>query len=315
MGLLSLLRRGRSDVASFRAARDRRGRQLPLAVTTGLAVLALAVGLARPVAAADLAAETDLPVPMETQNGAAADGGDAAAAESAVDVEALAALDAMGGYLRSLKTFAVRSDFTTEDVLDTGEKIDSAGTVAYLVRQPDRLRATVTTDDSERIFYYDGTSLTMYGPKIGYYASVPAPGTIAEMLTMADARFGIELPLADLFLWGTKDDGRADLTSGYKVGTVTIGGRSCDQYAFRQPGADWQLWIATGDAPLPCKLAIVATDDERLPEYTSVLGWTLDAPVADADFVFVPPADARKIGVEEIDQDPAAGDADPGTQP
>lgn len=269
-----------------------------------LLALALLAGPGRPAAAADYSAETDLPVPMEAQGDADPD---AAAEEPTVEPEALAALDAMGGYLRTLKSFAVRSDFTMEEVLDTGEKLEFGGSVSYLVRPPDRLRAEVATDRNTRVFYYDGKTLTMFGPKIGYWASVPAPPTIREMLTMASARFGIELPLADLFLWGTENDGREDLVSGYKVGTARVGGRACDHYAFRQEDADWQLWVEQGDQPLPCKLVVVATDDEARPEYTSVLGWTLDAPTADADFVFTPPADAKRIEMEELP--PPAEDA------
>ena len=37
---------------------------------------------------------------------------------------------------------------------------------------------------------------------MGYYASVPMPGTIGEVMTAVAQRYDIEMPLADLFLLG-----------------------------------------------------------------------------------------------------------------
>lgn len=231
--------------------------------------------------------------------------------EPVIEPEALAALKAMGAYLRTLKAFEVTSDFTIEEVLDSGQKLMESGAASYLARIPDRLAVDLYTDTTEREFYYDGKTLTMYGPKIGYYASVPAPATIAETLDMATERYGLEVPLADLFTWGTEDDGTADLTSAFYVGASQVGDRSCDQYAFRQEGADWQLWIEADDTPLPCRLVITETDDEALPQYVSTISWNLDAPTEEADFVFVPPEGAMKIPLKEM---PPEGDAAGGDQ-
>lgn len=232
--------------------------------------------------------------------------------EPVVEQEAIDALKAMGTYLRTLKAFEVVSDFTVEEVLDDGQKIMNSGAATYLARLPDRLAVDLYTDTMDREFYYDGKTLTMYGPKIGYYGSVPAPATIGETLEMASERYGIEVPLADLFAWGTDEDGTADLTSAFFVGVSQIGDTACDHYAFRQEGADWQLWIEPDDTPLPCRVVITATDDEMLPQYVSTLTWTLDPPLEEADFIFVPPEGANKIPLKELppDGDAAGGDQD-----
>jgi len=232
--------------------------------------------------------------------------------EPVVEQEAIDALKAMGTYLRTLKAFEVVSDFTVEEVLDDGQKIMNSGAATYLARLPDRLAVDLYTDTMEREFYYDGKTLTMYGPKIGYYGSVPAPATIGETLEMAYERYGIEVPLADLFAWGTDGDGTADLTSAFFVGVSQIGDTACDHYAFRQEGADWQLWVEPDDTPLPCRIVITATDDEMLPQYVSTLTWTLDPPLEEADFIFVPPEGANKIPLKELppDGDAAGGDQD-----
>ena len=53
-----------------------------------------------------------------------------------IEPKAIEALRSMGAYLRSLKTFAMRSDTTIDEVLDTGQKIRFSGTVEYRVRAP-----------------------------------------------------------------------------------------------------------------------------------------------------------------------------------
>ena len=266
------------------------------------AVIVVGVGHAAP------AADTPtLPAVPEAPSEAAA-----TPEEPVVEPEAIDALKAMGTYLRSLKAFEVTSDFTVEEVLDDGQKIMNSGAATYLARLPDRLAVDLYTDTMEREFYYDGKTLTMYGPKIGYYGSVPAPATIAETLEMAYERYGIEVPLADLFTWGTDEDGSADLTSAFLVGVSQIGDVACDHYAFRQEGADWQLWIEPDDTPLPCRIVVTATDDEMLPQYVSTLTWTLDPPLEEADFTFVPPEGANRIPLKELppDGDAAGGDQD-----
>jgi hypothetical protein len=273
-------------------------------VTTAALAAALTAGLVQAATAADTPTVPTIP---ETAAEAAA-----TPAGPVVEPEAIEALAAMGRHLRSLKAFAVTSDFTIEDVLEDGQKIMNSGAADYLVRMPDRLAVDLYTDTSERQFFYDGKTLTMFGPNIGYYASVPAPPTTAEMLVMASERYGLEVPLADLFAWGTEGDGTADLTSAFRVGASQVGDRPCDQYAFRQPGADWQIWIEADDTPLPCRLVITTTDDEALPQYVADITWALDPPIDEAAFTFTPPEGAKEIPLEELppDGDAAGGDED-----
>ncbi len=271
--------------------------------TSVVLAVAVAVGIGQAALAADTPTVPTVPeTPAEATD---------TPAEPVVEQDAIDALKAMGTYLRTLKAFEVTSDFTLEETLDDGQKIMNAGSAAYLARLPDRLAVALYTDTTERDFYYDGKTLTMFGPKIGYYGSVPAPATIAETLEMAYERYGIEVPLADLFAWGTDADGTADLTSAFFVGVSQIGDVACDHYAFRQEGADWQLWLEPDDTPLPCKIVITATDDATLPQYVSRLTWTLDPPIDEAAFVFTPPEGAQKIPLREL---PPEGDAAGGDQ-
>ncbi|MFC3814670.1 DUF2092 domain-containing protein [Lysobacter sp. GCM10012299] len=223
------------------------------------------------------------------------------AATPAVDPQAVAALESMGKYLRSLKDFTVHADTTIELVTDDSQKLQFPGTVDYKVRAPDKLQLDMQTDRKSRQLFYDGKSLTVYGPKAKYYATVDAPPTIREMLGSVEQTYGIEMPLADLFLWGTDQAPTSALKSATLVGPARIDGTVTNQYAFRQEGVDWQVWIEQGSRPLPRRLVITTTDDPAQPQYASTLTWNTAAGLKDSAFTFTPPKDAHRIQMVAVD--------------
>ena len=124
------------------------------------------------------------------------------------------------------------------------------------------------------MLYFDGKNLTVASPKLGYYATAQSPGTIKEMLTIAEDRYGMEVPLADLFDWGSKPSMAEGLTSAMSAGEETIGGQMCEHYAMRQQGLDWQVWIRKGDNALPCKLVLTKMSDPAMPQFSAVYSWS-----------------------------------------
>jgi hypothetical protein len=103
-----------------------------------------------------------------------ASGGAAPAGAPVVAAEAIDALARMGTFLRSHRAFTVRADTTTDQVLDTGQKIQFDSAVDLRARLPDRRRADVRSARMERQFFYDGRTLTLYGARVKYYATVAA---------------------------------------------------------------------------------------------------------------------------------------------
>jgi hypothetical protein len=214
-----------------------------------------------------------------------------------VDPAALSALRNMGAYLRTLERFTVVVEGVRDEVLTDGQKIQLAGTITYVVRTPNRLRAEILTDRKQRLIFYDGKTLTMFAPRMQYFATVPAPTTILATLDTARFRYDIEFPLADLFLWGTPRDGIAGLTSAQYIGPAYVNGVDTDHYALRQPGTEWQIWIERGKNPLPRKLVITTTTERSEPQYAATLKWDLTSRPGEAVFTFVPPKGAVKIAI------------------
>ena len=80
------------------------------------------------------------------------------------DPRALAALERMGAALRAHQMVNVHADVTAEDALNTGEKLQYAGTVDIVARRPNAMKLSMRMGASERTLYYDGKTLTMAAP-------------------------------------------------------------------------------------------------------------------------------------------------------
>jgi hypothetical protein len=209
--------------------------------------------------------------------------------------ESIAALKRMGQHLVSLRSFEIEAKISIEYVLDNNQKILIDGTSRYRVRRPDRLRIDLSTDVFERIFQYDGKDLVVTAPKEKFYARLDGKPTVRETLAWAAQTFGIEVPLADLFDWGAADTPEEEIREGFYVGKSRVAGVECDHWAFRQNDADWEIWIRTGDVPLPLKLSIVNTTDDARPRYEATLSWKESSEFADGIFTLPPVPDAKRI--------------------
>ena len=225
-----------------------------------------------------------------------------AAASAAADLDAavLKRLAEVGSYLRAQKNFSVKAEALTDEVLLSGQKLQFSSSVDYLVSAPDKMRVSVHSDRRDRDFYFDGKSLTLVGLRAGYYAVVPLPGTIAENLGRIAERYEIELPLADLFFWGTPSAGLEEVTAAMLVGPARINGVACDHFALRQAGVDWQVWVARGARAVPLKLVITTTDEPAQPQYAATLKWTLGTAPAASSFVYVPAKGMSRIELKSV---------------
>jgi hypothetical protein len=215
------------------------------------------------------------------------------------DSAALAALPRMGAYLRTLKAFQLKADVVTEEVRTDGQKVQIIRSVDLVAKRPNRFFAEVTNDHQRRLFFYDGAKFTLYAPRSSYYATVAAPATIERLADDLQDKYAIELPLVDLFRWGTPAANLNAITSAVDLGPSAINGVTCEQYAFRQEGIDWQLWVQRGEAALPCRIVITTLTDDARPQHTATYSWNLAPSYDDNTFVFRTPMNAKRIPFAE----------------
>jgi hypothetical protein len=218
-----------------------------------------------------------------------------------IDPEAISAIEKMSAFLRQQQSFDVRTSTYNDYELANGMTVRLWRQGDLRVRRPDHLRANVESDQRERQYFYDGKTFTIYAPRLGYYAQVAAPPTIRALADQLEDRYGLELPLVDLFRLGSDDDSSMQkITAAVRVGQTTIDGVVVDQYAFRQPGLDWQIWIQRGPQPLPVRLVLTTTDDPSRPQHGITMKWNLNTRHEDAVFAFQPPKDTNKIVLAEL---------------
>src|SRR4029079_8458757 len=122
------------------------------------------------------------------------------AREGVIEDEAIDDLKEMSAFLMQAKTLAISTEGTIDTVTADGQRIQLDGTTQYKIRRPGFVIDYVS-DMKSRRFIYDGKNFTVYSPKLGFYAQVPAPGTNKEVLDTIYNKFGISLPLVDLFRW------------------------------------------------------------------------------------------------------------------
>jgi hypothetical protein len=72
------------------------------------------------------------------------------------------------------------------------------------------------------------------------------------------------------------------------------------QYALRQEGVDWQVWVVQSGPALPCKFVITNTEDSSHPQNTAVLTWNTESPAALSGYEFGPTADYSEFHLAEV---------------
>jgi hypothetical protein len=169
-------------------------------------------------------------------------------------------------------------------------------------------------DIVDQELYFDGKTLTLYGKRVNYYATMIASETINidTALEFAKEEVGVIAPASDLFYQNVYQGLMEDVESGMVVGTSTVGGVEVHHLAFRGSEVDWQIWIEKGDKPLPRKYLITSKWIAGAPQFTAVLSdWDTSAQLDDALFQFSPPPEAEEIGFIPLrgDTAPSAGGA------
>ena len=213
----------------------------------------------------------------------------------AVEPAAVQALEAMSAYLRTLDSFSIKAESSADAVLDDGQKVQFDWDLSLDYAKGKGLKVDSVSPARHLTYFYDYKHLTLFSPDLHYYATTEAQPTIVKTLDEVSARYGVELPLADLFYWGTERLPADAITSAQTIGPGRVHGEACRHYAYREADVDFQLCIAEGDKPLPLKLVITTTDQPEQPQYEARMTWDLKPQLTAGEFTFTPPPDALPI--------------------
>jgi hypothetical protein len=109
------------------------------------------------------------------------------------------------------------------------------------------------------------------------------------------------VPGADLLLSNVYDELMREVVDVKDLGSGVIGGVECDHLAFRAKDVDWQIWIAQGEHPYPCRYVITSKGVDQGPQYSvQISDWRTGGEVAASDFVFNAPTDAKKVELNHL---------------
>jgi hypothetical protein len=209
--------------------------------------------------------------------------------------QAVDALNRLGNYLRSLKSFRIEADSVTDAVLTTGQNVGFLHRTEMQVERPNKAKVVITGSRAPKGLVYDGHTFVLFNDTLHYYSKVPAPPTLRQLITDADQKYGVQLPLVDLFYWGEQSDDEKALTSALFIGLDKVDGKWCNHYAYQQPGLNWELWIQTGSRPLPCRFVVTDTTQPSWPQHAVNYHWTVNPTFDAGTFTFHPGPGAREI--------------------
>ena len=220
---------------------------------------------------------------------------------SADEADAKRLLKSMSDFMASQNRISVSIDTSLEVVTVDDQKLELASSGALVLERPDKLHATRVGGFSDVEMFFDGRTMTMVGKTANAYAQVAAPGVIDEILEQLPLKYDIYLPASDLLMTNSYDVLMSEVVDVKDLGTGVVGGVTCDHLAFRTKEVDWQIWIAEGEKPFPCRFSITSTQIKQGPEYTvQFWDWKSGSDVAKVDFGFKNTTKATKVELGKI---------------
>ena len=200
----------------------------------------------------------------------------------------------MSGYMAAEKAISFRYDTVLEIVTDDKQKLALASSGNVTLNRPDKLRVTRTGGFADVEFLFDGKTLTLLGKTANLYGQVEVPGTIDHLVDELRDK-GRPVPGADLLLSNVYDQLMPTVVNVKDLGSGVIGGVECDHFAFRTKEVDWQIWIAQGSRPYPCRYVITSNQVAQAPQYSlTISDWKTGDGVEAKDFSFNNATGAKK---------------------
>jgi hypothetical protein len=204
----------------------------------------------------------------------------------------------MSDRLAAAEVIRVTTTEARDLVRMSGKKEAVSGTGQYTVRRPDRFH-TRSSGAREIETWYNGKVLTVAGHKDKIFAQAPMPESINRTLDALAERYDMALPMGDMFYAPVTKALLSDTATGGYVGIENVGDTPCSHLAFKDTGADYELWIPTQGEPLPKRFRLVHKARTGQP-VTDIRFDSWDLAPAVADDMFVPKLSAEYEGIAMV---------------
>lgn len=205
----------------------------------------------------------------------------------------------MTDYLAGQQAFSFSYDAILEVVTSDMMKVGLASSGSLTLQRPDKARMTRTgVVDVE--LTYDGKAVSVIGKNLNVFTRIPMEGSVEDMIDTLRSSYGVEAPAADLLSANAFEIMMDNVTEGKDLGSGVIGGEVCNHLGFRTKDIDWEIWIADGAEPRPCRFTITNRMMAMAPSYTvQISDWKAGKGVAADDFLLAT-GDAKEVKIEEV---------------
>jgi hypothetical protein len=217
------------------------------------------------------------------------------------EANAKSLLKAMSDYMAAQDAFSLSFDTNLEIVTKDEQKLALASSGTLSLNRPDKIHATRHGGFADIDVVFDGKTLTLLSKDLNQYGQADEPGTVDHLIDVLREKYHKPVPGADLLVSDVYDTLMDDVIDVKDLGSGVIGGIECDHLAFRKKDVDFQIWIAQGDRPYPCKYVITSKLVSYGPQYSvQVRDWKTGNEVAADDFSFKNPTNAKKMDLKEL---------------
>lgn len=223
----------------------------------------------------------------------------AAPQAQADEAQARAILKAMTDYLGAQQSLSFDVDSSVGVVTTDGQKLTIASSGSVALQRPDKVHVLRHGGFATIEMVFDGKTLSVLNRDANVYGQAAFVGTVDQLVDTLRDEYQRPLPAADLLGADVGAVLLADVSAVTDLGSGVIRGQECDHLAFRTEDVDWQIWIAQGEVPHPCRFVITSKSVPGLPEYTlEFSGWGKGALAS--GFAFEAPAGAGKVEIKDV---------------
>jgi len=217
------------------------------------------------------------------------------------EADAKRILKSMSEYVGSQTAISFEYDAILEVTTFEDQVLALASSGSVTLNRPDKIHTTRSGGFVDVESLFDGKTLTLLGKNLNIYTQIEVPGTIDHLVDELKNTYNRPLPAADLLLSNSYDELIHDVTDVKDLGSGVIGGVECDTFAFRTDEVDWQIWIAQGEHPYPCRYVITSKLIANAPQYSiQTRNWKTGTNVAAGDFQFKNPTNAEQVELEDL---------------
>jgi hypothetical protein len=193
--------------------------------------------------------------------------------------QALAVLQRTCDFLGSVTSFTAQVDVTIDRYLESGDKVPTSSRRTIRVQQPDHAAADVVGAKENQRMVYNGKTWTAIDRLNAKHFSIGTLPRLEDALPDLRQKRKVNMPFGDLLQRDAFDTLSIGVKSAEYVGVQDLNGTPCHHVAFTQDKVDWELWVKTGDQPLPMKLVASYKTAPKTPRFTWICAkWEINQP-------------------------------------